>query len=48
MTRDHFKQVYSSPYFQSDYYKNETEAGKCENKIIKVLKKILNVLFNRS
>lgn len=37
MTRDHFKQVYSSPYFQSDYYKDETRSGRIESKLEKVL-----------
>ncbi len=42
MTRDHFKQVYTSPYFQSEYYKKETSLGKSETKILLFLNKIKN------
>ena len=40
MTRDHFKQVYSSPYFQSDYYKDETRSGIIESKMERIAYKI--------
>jgi hypothetical protein len=40
MTRDHFKKAFQSPYFQSDYYVNETTAGKLEAKITKLFLKI--------
>jgi hypothetical protein len=40
MTRDHFNQAFNSPYFQSDYYRNETEAGRAEGKILKIINKI--------
>jgi hypothetical protein len=33
MTRDHFKQVMHSPYFQSEHYANESAGGKIERKI---------------
>lgn len=33
MTRDRFKKTMFSPYFQSDYYKNESAAGKIEKSI---------------
>jgi hypothetical protein len=33
MPRDHFSKVFSSPYFQTDFYKNETPGGKMEKKI---------------
>lgn len=44
MTRDHFKQVYTSPYFQSDYYKNETKNGITEKKVEAFLLKIKKYL----
>jgi hypothetical protein len=40
MPRDHFKKVFYSPYFQSDYYKNESQGGIVEKKIEKFFKKI--------
>jgi len=46
MTRDHFKQVYSSPYFQSNYYKEETKSGIIESKfeyIFIVIKKFFKL-----
>jgi hypothetical protein len=33
MPRDHFSKMFFSPYFQTDYYKNETPGGKMEKKI---------------
>jgi hypothetical protein len=39
MTRDHFKQTFNSPYFQSSYYREETPGGNIENKIESLLKK---------
>lgn len=39
MTRDHFKQTFNSPYFQSSYYKEETPGGSLENKIESFFKK---------
>jgi len=33
MTRDRFKKTMFSPYFQSEYYKNESAAGKMEKRI---------------
>lgn len=33
MGRNHFSKTFFSPYFQSDYYKNETPGGKWEQKI---------------
>lgn len=39
MGRNHFSKTFSSPYFQSSYYKNETPGGKCEDKIEKFFKK---------
>ena len=41
MTRDHFSKVMQSPYFQSEYYKNEAQGGKYEKRIEKFLKKIM-------
>ena len=40
MPRDHFKQVFYSPYFQSDHYKNESQGGIVEKKIENFLKKL--------
>ena len=42
MTRDHFKQVYTSPYFQSEHYKNETAGGIAEKKLVARIKSILS------
>jgi hypothetical protein len=33
MPRDHFSKMFFSPYFQTDYYKNETRGGKMEKRI---------------
>lgn len=40
MTRDHFSKAFQSPYFQSNFYKNESPGGKMERKIESILKKI--------
>jgi hypothetical protein len=40
MPRDHFKKVFYSPYFQSDYYKEESAGGKIEKKIEIFFKKL--------
>jgi hypothetical protein len=40
MPRNHFQKVMSSPYFQSNFYKNETVGGKMEKKIENWFKKI--------
>jgi hypothetical protein len=34
MSPRHFSKMMQSPYFQTDHYKNETFAGKLEQKII--------------
>lgn len=41
MPRDHFSKMFSSPYFQSDFYKNESVGGRMEKRIEKFVKKIL-------
>ena len=41
MPRDHFSKMFSSPYFQSSYYQNETHGGRLEKRIEKFVKKIL-------
>ena len=41
MGRNHFAKVFHSPYFQSDYYKEETPGGKFETKVENFLKKII-------
>lgn len=45
MPRDHFSKMMSSPYFQTDHYKNESEAAmyeaRIEKKIASILKKIM-------
>ena len=41
MGRNHFQKVFHSPYFQSQYYKEETPGGKLETKIENLLKKII-------
>ena len=33
MGRNHFAKTFASPYFQSEYYKNETAGGKMEQRI---------------
>jgi hypothetical protein len=33
MGRNHFAKTFASPYFQSDYYKNETSGGRLEQRI---------------
>jgi hypothetical protein len=33
MGRNHFAKTFASPYFQSDYYKNETVGGKAEQRV---------------
>ena len=40
MSRDRFKQVMYSPYFQSNHYLEETKEGKYEQKIFSILDKI--------
>jgi hypothetical protein len=40
MARDHFSKAFQSPYFQSNFYKNETPGGKIEAKIENFLKKL--------
>jgi hypothetical protein len=40
MARDHFSKAFQSPYFQSNFYKNETAGGKMETKIENILNKI--------
>jgi len=39
MGRDHFKQVFFSPYFQSKHYQEESQGGKLERKIENWFKK---------
>ena len=41
MTRDHFSKVMRNPYFQTEHYKNESNATFHERKIESFLKKIL-------
>jgi hypothetical protein len=50
MPRDHFARVFKSPYFQTDHYRNETPAGKTEQKINYLYNKLKNKVFknNRS
>ena len=36
----HFSKVFFSPYFQSDYYKEETSGGIIESKIERFFKKV--------
>lgn len=48
MTRDHFKQVYTSPYFQSDHYRNETAGGIAEKKLKARIKNLLSRLRRQS
>lgn len=43
MSRNHFKKVMFSPYFQSEHYK-DTPGGKIEKKIEIFLNKILKKL----
>ena len=40
MPRDYFSKTFHSPYFQSDFYKNETPGGNLEVKIENFLKRI--------
>jgi hypothetical protein len=40
MGRDHFSKTFHSPYFQSNYYKEETPGGKFETKVENWLKKV--------
>jgi len=40
MARDHFKQVFYSPYFQSDHYKEESKGGIVERKLEILFKKL--------
>jgi hypothetical protein len=37
----YFSKVTYNPYFSSDYYQKETSGGKIENKLNKILDKIL-------
>ena len=39
MARNHFAKTFSSPYFQSSFYKNDTPGGKLESKIERFLKR---------
>jgi hypothetical protein len=41
MSRDHFSKIMQSPYFQSAYYQEETNGGKCEKKIENFFKRIM-------
>lgn len=45
MPRDHFSQMMNSPYFQTDRYKNETVAGRTEQKINIFYNKLKNKVF---
>jgi hypothetical protein len=40
MTRDHFKKVMHSPYFQTDHYADESVGGNIERKIEKFFNRI--------
>jgi hypothetical protein len=42
MSPRHFSKMMQSPYFQTDHYKNESEAALIEAKIEKKIKKIKN------
>jgi len=44
MPRDHFSKMMSSPYFQTDHYKNESEAAKIEAKIEKKISLFIDIL----
>lgn len=44
MSRDHFSKMMNSPYFQTDHYKNESEAAIMEAKVEKKIASILNLL----
>lgn len=43
MSRNHFAKTFASPYFQSDYYKNETPSGKAEEKIEQWFKNVFGL-----
>ena len=43
MGRNHFAKTFASPYFQSDYYKNETKGGKAEQRIEQWLKNVFGL-----
>lgn len=43
MPRDHFSKMMRSPYFQTDYYKYESSAGKIEQKI----EQRINYIYNK-
>ena len=45
MPRDHFSKMFFSPYFQTDYYKNETPGGKIEQKINYLYNKLKDKMF---
>lgn len=40
MTRDRFKQAMFNPYFQTNYYLEETVSGKAEGKFLSFISKI--------
>jgi hypothetical protein len=40
MSRDHFSKVLHSPYFRTDYYKNETAGGMIETRIENFFKRL--------
>ena len=42
MSRDHFSKMMKSPYFQSDYFQNESHQAQMEMKIEKRIASIIN------
>jgi hypothetical protein len=43
MGRNHFAKTFASPYFQSEYYKNETPGGKAEQKVEQWFKNVFGL-----
>jgi hypothetical protein len=43
MGRNHFAKTFASPYFQSRYYKNETEGGRIEQRIEQWFKNVFRL-----
>lgn len=45
MPRDHFSKMMSSPYFQTEHYRNETFGGRTEQKINNFYNKLKDKVF---
>lgn len=43
MPRDHFSKMMTSPYFQTDHFKNESNEAQLEARIKKKIASIINV-----